>query len=204
MAHFFLISAVPSDMQIALSEMFHESKNIQNRAFNSLLFLNCSIDWVNAVRIQRYFQSFDLILIPKSVLISILKYNTFSKETENNHHHHYKAKRHPEKYVTIILNGMVNSITHLPRERRISKEHANVSRLNAASSSEVKSRPYVSLVRPKLEYASSAWDPHTKRNIDEIEMVPCRAARFVWNDYLRYSGVSSMIKKLGVGHVRAA
>ena len=33
MAHFFLISAVPSDMQIALSEMFHESKNIQNRAF---------------------------------------------------------------------------------------------------------------------------------------------------------------------------
>lgn len=67
-------------MQIALSEMFHESKNIQNRAINLLLFLNCSIDWVNAVRIQRYFQSFDLILISKSVLISILKYNTCTEE----------------------------------------------------------------------------------------------------------------------------
>jgi len=77
------------------------------------------------------------------------------------------------------------------------KGHAIVSRLNAASSSEVKSRPYVSLVRPKLEYASSTWDPHTKRNIDEIEMVQSHAATFVWNDYLRYRGVSSMINSLG-------
>ena len=33
--------------------------------------------------------------------------------------------------VTIILDGMDNSKTHLPQERRISKEHANVSRLKS-------------------------------------------------------------------------
>ena len=33
--------------------------------------------------------------------------------------------------MTIILDGMDNSKTHLPRERRISKEHANVSRLKS-------------------------------------------------------------------------
>ena len=64
-------------------------------------------------------------------MISILKYHKFRKERENYHHHRYKAKRHPEKYVTIILDGMDNSKTHLPRERRISKEHANVSRLKS-------------------------------------------------------------------------
>ena len=58
-------------------------------------------------------------------------FNKFRKERENYHHHRYKAKRHPEKYVTIILDGMDNSKTHLPRERRISKEHANVSRLKS-------------------------------------------------------------------------
>ena len=40
------------------------------------------------------------------------------------------------------------------------------------------------------------WNPYTKRNIDKIEMVQRRAARFVYNDYSRYSHVSSMISDL--------
>ena len=38
---------------------------------------------------------------------------------------------------------------------------------------------YVALVRPQLEYASSAWNPCTKRTINKIEMVQHGAARFV-------------------------
>lgn len=33
--------------------------------------------------------------------------------------------------MTVILDGMDNSMTHLSRERRITKEHANVSRLRS-------------------------------------------------------------------------
>ena len=51
---------------------------------------------------------------------------------------------------------------------------------------EVKSRAYTCLVRPQLEYSSSAWNPYTKRNVKKIEMVQHRAARFVENDYSRY------------------
>ena len=47
------------------------------------------------------------------------------------HEHRYRARRHAEKYMTVILDGMDNSKTHLPRERRISKEHANVSKLRS-------------------------------------------------------------------------
>ena len=32
------------------------------------------------------------------------------------HDHRYKARRNPEKYMTVILVGMDNSKTHLPRE----------------------------------------------------------------------------------------
>ena len=32
------------------------------------------------------------------------------------HDHRYKARRNPEKYMTVILDGMDNSKTHLPRE----------------------------------------------------------------------------------------
>ena len=67
----------------------------------------------------------------KSVVIIFVLFLMTRKERENYHHHRYKAKRHPEKYITIILDGMDNSKTHLPRERRVSKEHANVSRLKS-------------------------------------------------------------------------
>jgi len=42
-----------------------------------------------------------------------------------------------------------------------------------------KSLVFTSLVRPYLEYASGAWDPHTAKNVDSLEMVQRRAARFV-------------------------
>ncbi len=47
------------------------------------------------------------------------------------------------------------------------------------------------------EYASTAWNPYTKRNINKIEMVQRRAARFVFNDYSRASHVSPIIDRLG-------
>ena len=37
----------------------------------------------------------------------------------------------------------------------------------------------ITRVRSHLEYASVAWSPHTKRNIDNLEQVQRRATRFV-------------------------
>ena len=54
----------------------------------------------------------------------------------------------------------------------------------------------MSLARLPLEYCSSVWDHHTLTNINKLEMVQRRAARFVVNDYNRDSSVSNIISKL--------
>jgi hypothetical protein len=65
------------------------------------------------------------------------------------------------------------------------------------SNPEVKSRAYQALVRPKLEYSCSIWDPYTHDNINKLEMVQRRAARYVQNNYHNTSSVTSMIATLG-------
>ena len=53
------------------------------------------------------------------------------------------------------------------------------------SSPKLKTLAYFSLVRPLVEYAAPAWDPHTDRNINKLEKVQRRAARFVCNRYVQ-------------------
>ena len=52
------------------------------------------------------------------------------------------------------------------------------------------------MVRPILEYVSNAWSPYHNKDIQCIEAVQRRAARFTVNCYTRYHSVSNILEKL--------
>ena len=102
------------------------------------------------------------------------------------------------KYLGITINQNLNWNKHC--DIICSKANSTLGllrRILGECSAAVKSRAYTSLVRPQLEYPSTVWNPYTKRNINKIEMVQHRAARFIFNDYSRTSHVSPMIDHLG-------
>ena len=55
---------------------------------------------------------------------------------------------------------------------------------------------YQTLVKRKLEYASTAWSPHTLGKIRLLESVQNKAARFVCRDYSRTTSVSGLKSSL--------
>ena len=63
-------------------------------------------------------------------------------------------------------------------------------------SQKVKDMAYKTFVRPILEYACTVWDPYTQEQIDKLEAVQRRAARFVVNRYHNTSSVTCMIDAL--------
>ena len=63
---------------------------------------------------------------------------------------------------------------------------------------ECKQLAYLAMVRSTLEYGCLIWDPYTNKNIDKLERIQKRAARFIKDDYKsRESGcVTNMLKDL--------
>ena len=59
----------------------------------------------------------------------------------------------------------------------------------------VKDNCYKIMVRPIMEYACIVWSPYTRKNIQGLEVVQRRAARFVKNDK-RFTSSSSITAML--------
>ena len=114
-------------------------------------------------------------------------------------HQHVLQKETSTKYLGVTIqtdlkwNKHVNNITvSVTQKLNFIKRNLRV------NSKTVKERAYASLVRPKLEYSSCVWDPHTKSKIDQYEMVQRSAAtyRYTCNRYHNTSSVTEMLRTL--------
>ena len=111
---------------------------------------------------------------------------------------HVLELRHQHTYLGLIVNETMQRLPHINNLTVKASKVLNFIKHNLSKcSSETKASAYLSLVRPILEYASCVWDPHEAVNIQALEKVQRRAARWAFPDYGRHSGVTRMLTQLG-------
>ena len=101
-------------------------------------------------------------------------------------------------YLDVELSSNLTWANHINKTcHKANRQLAFLRRNLPISRTQVKETAYKGLVRPILEYGSPVWDPYCiKKYTQSIEMVQCRAARFVSRRYHNTSSVTDMLRKL--------
>ena len=82
-------------------------------------------------------------------------------------------------YLGIHLSNTLNWINQTKVASTKAQQTLSVIRRNLNKCpTHIKAVAYTSLVRPILEYASAAWDPHSQNNINTLERIQRQPARF--------------------------
>ena len=106
-----------------------------------------------------------------------------------------RVTQHP--YLGILLDSKMSFTPHINQVISKATRMLNFVKRNLyRCSAETKCLAYTSIVRPLLEYGSAVWDPYLQKEIQSIEMVQRRAARWVKSDYRYNSSVTSMLADL--------
>ena len=103
--------------------------------------------------------------------------------------------QHP--YLGVILTSNMSFSPHIQKIAAKATRVLNFIKHNLYNySKEIKSKAYLTLVRPILEYASPVWDPYLIKDSDQIERVQRTAACWVTLDYGWSSSVTVMLNNL--------
>ncbi len=103
---------------------------------------------------------------------------------------------HP--YLGVELSQDMSWKEHTNRVKTKTTRVLNLVRRNFTRGTTVNTRDiiYKSLVRPHMEYCSNVWDPYNKKEIDQLEAVQNKAARFVLQRHSRTESVTAMKQQL--------
>ena len=105
------------------------------------------------------------------------------------------VEHHP--YLGLELDQDLSFTQHTNQTVSKAQRNLNLLRRNISGCSETtKGHAYNALVRPVLEYASSAWDPYQMTQINKLEAVQRKSARFVTGDHSRETSVTGLMQAL--------
>ncbi len=107
------------------------------------------------------------------------------------------VEHHP--YLGVELSQDMQWTVHMSNVHAKATRALNMARRNFSrgTSASLRDNIYKTFVRPHLEYSSSVWDPYHSKDIDRMESIQNKAARFVHRNYNTYDSVTAMKQQLG-------
>ena len=151
--------------------------------------LNKMIDWCNQWQMSFNNDKCKVLRICRSLHPVVHQYTLDGTVLESVYHH---------PYLGIELTSNLNWGKHISNiVGKVNRTLGFLRRNLGKCPESVKNQAYTTLIRPRLEYCSSVWDPHTHKHVKDIEGIQRRAARFVNGCYVRTPGtVTKLLKEL--------
>ena len=128
-----------------------------------------------------------------------LQLQTKLNQAHTNIHYfrHTLSKVASHAYLRVKLDSKLSWAKHITKiTSKSSKVLGMVKRTLGPRKAEVKDTAYNMQVRPKLEYASPIWNPHTSPQINHLERIQHYAAIFVANDHRRTTSQTTLVQTL--------
>ena len=148
-------------------------------------------------RLQEWERDWQMLFNPdKCEMIRITNKRKVVEGSYNIHGHTLK-QTNKAKYLGVTIDGSLTWNSHIDATAKKANNTTAFLRRNLSMCPRtIKANCYKTLVRPQLEYAAAVWDPSTQTNINKLEQVQRRAARFTTGDYRHTSSVTAMMKQL--------
>ena len=130
---------------------------------------------------------------------NVLRVTNKTKKTEANYHlyGHTLELVTSAKYLGLTITNKLQWDQHINNITAKTNKTLGFLRRNLKIPSiRIKEQAYQTLVRQLVEYASTVWNPYTKTEINKIEAVQRRAARYVVNNQRNRSSVSNILQRL--------
>ena len=87
-------------------------------------------------------------------------------------------------YLGLLISKDLKWGTHIDKiSKKASSTLGFVARNTRKYPQSCRKTAYIALVRSTLEYGSTIWDPYLQKDINKIEKIQKRAARFIKQDY---------------------
>jgi len=100
---------------------------------------------------------------------------------------------HEAKYLRINLSEDLQSGNHNGSIAAKSSSTLGLPKRNLSKCPQkLREQAYISLIRLRLEYCAAVWDPYLIKDINILEGIQRRAARFVMEDHSRFTNVPSL------------
>jgi len=101
------------------------------------------------------------------------------------------------RYLRISLSKDLQWGNHIQSIAAKSSSTVGLSKRNLSKCPQkLREQAYISLIRSSLEYCAAVRVPYLIKDIDILEGIQRRAARFVIQDHSRFTSVSSLLKDL--------